>query len=293
MDNELIAQTIADTEKEKKFMQLVKKTLYPDASDEGIVLAVEYCRAMNLDIMLKPIYLVSYGGKEQIVPSITLARIRAHRSGEYLGMSEPIFGPSITGMVGKTKMTYPEYCTITIKRLVKGNIAEFSAKEYFLENVGTLADKLSPTLFWYKRPFGQLAKVAENQVLKKAFPEIIPNVPSIEELHSDIKVDVIEKELNPQLAVTNATAAIKDKFKDLPERSILDKETGESINLNEKSKEELLDILRELVISADITKEALDHFKAQANVKSFSEMTLVQLTGLIILFNEEKEGANG
>ena len=48
----------------------LKGVLYPEASDKMIALAVDYCKSKGWDVMAKPVYIIGFGGKEQIVPSI-------------------------------------------------------------------------------------------------------------------------------------------------------------------------------------------------------------------------------
>lgn len=70
------------------------------------------------------------------------------------------------------ELEYPEYCIVTVKRIVKGNIVSFKAKEYWIENYAKKSkDSRDPNQMWFDRPRGQLAKCAEAQALRKGFPE--------------------------------------------------------------------------------------------------------------------------
>jgi len=61
---------------------------------------------------------------------------------------------------------------VTVKRIVQGHAREFIATERWLENYATAKrDTQAPNAMWKKRPYGQLAKVAEAQALRMAFPE--------------------------------------------------------------------------------------------------------------------------
>jgi hypothetical protein len=59
--------------------------------------------------------------------------------------------------------------------LQTGQIVEFTAKEFWKENYATKGGKeksIAPNAMWTKRPYGQIAKCAEGQALRKAFPEV-------------------------------------------------------------------------------------------------------------------------
>jgi phage recombination protein Bet len=164
-----------------EFMSVLRNSLFVGAKDESIKMAVSYCRAAGLDIMQKPVHLVpmnvkkpngDYEWRDVVMPGIGLYRTQAARTGEYAGMSEPEFGEEITDKIGGVEITYPKWCLVTVKRIVGGIVVEFPAKEYWKENYATKKkDSLAPNSMWERRPFGQLAKCAEAQALRKAFPE--------------------------------------------------------------------------------------------------------------------------
>ncbi len=193
----------------------LKSSLYPGATDASVDLVLSYCRASGLDPMTKPVHIVpmsvkigkddrGYDLKEMrdvVMPGIGLYRINAARTGEYAGCTEPEFGPMKSMQVTKdvwkdgpngkrVKTTveggafeYPEWCRITVTRMVAGIAREFSAKEYWIENYATAgSDTDTPNAMWRKRPFGQLAKCTEAQGLRKAFPEAVGSQPTAEEM---------------------------------------------------------------------------------------------------------------
>jgi phage recombination protein Bet len=135
----------------------------------------------HLDPMLRPVFIVptsvklpngQYETRDVLMPGIADYRIKAARSGEYGGKSEPEFGPDVRETLSGVAVAYPAWCRITVRRIVQGQAREFVATERWLENYATAKrDTQAPNAMWKKRPYGQLAKVAEAQALRMAFPE--------------------------------------------------------------------------------------------------------------------------
>lgn len=164
---------------EQELMNVLRNSLYPGAQDDSIKLVISYCKAAGLDPMQKPVHIVpmwdskSKQMRDVIMPGIGSYRTQAARSGEYAGVSEPEFGPDITEDIGGQAMTYPASCRVVVKRLLpNGTVAEFAATERWKENYATKGrDSAAPNAMWTRRPYAQLAKCAEAQALRKAFPE--------------------------------------------------------------------------------------------------------------------------
>ena len=166
---------------EGELMQVLQSSLYPGASPESIKLVLGYCKASGLDPMQKPVHIVpmwdSKAGsmRDVVMPGIGMYRTQAARNG-CAGVSEPEFGPDITETIGGQEITYPQWCRVTVKRRIStGEIVEFTAKELWKENYAVKGGKdksIAPNAMWTKRPYGQIAKCAEAQALRKAFPEI-------------------------------------------------------------------------------------------------------------------------
>ncbi|MGU3243757.1 phage recombination protein Bet [Enterobacter hormaechei] len=186
----------------------LKNSIYPGAKDESVMMALDYCRARQLDPLLKPVHLVpmsvkdSRTGKSEwrdvVMPGIGLYRIQADRSGDYAGAREPEFGPDTTQTLSGVEVTFPQWCKYTVyKRMPSGEIVEFSAKEYWIENYATGGrDTTEPNAMWKKRPYGQLAKCAEAQALRKAWPEI-GQQPTAEEMEGK-SLDVDIRDVTPR-----------------------------------------------------------------------------------------------
>jgi phage recombination protein Bet len=170
-----------------EFMDVARNSLYPGALDASIKLVWNYCQAARLDPMQKPVHIVGmsvkkpgtrdeYEWRDVILPGINLYRVQAARSEQHLGTSEPEFGPPVTRTFGRgdaaVEVTFPEWCKVTVRRLKAGHIAEYTAKELWIENYASAGKNTDvPNSMWRKRSYGQLAKCAEAQALRKAFPE--------------------------------------------------------------------------------------------------------------------------
>jgi phage recombination protein Bet len=162
---------------ETELMSVLENSLYPGAAHESIKMVISYCKASGLDPMQKPVHIVpiwdSKSGRmrDVIMPGIGLYRTQAARCGQYAGVSEPEFGPDVTGQVGGQQITYPAWCKVIVKRrLPSGEIVDFAATERWLENYAVKGGKeksLAPNAMWTKRPYAQLAKCfdAETEVL--------------------------------------------------------------------------------------------------------------------------------
>jgi phage recombination protein Bet len=189
---------------EQQLIDVLRNSLYPGAQTDSIKLVIGYCKASGLDPMQKPVHIVPMDvsvknddgtitkvKRDVVMPGIGLYRTQAARTNLYAGMSEPEYGPTkeiavqrkqwnnarqgdkTFTMVDDGKMEFPEWCKITVKRIV-GNVAvDFTAKEFWLENYATAGnDTTAPNSMWKRRPYAQIAKCAEAQALRKAFPEL-------------------------------------------------------------------------------------------------------------------------
>lgn len=198
---------------EKKYPQVIerginqaqwntlKNSLYAGAKDDSVLMVIDYCNARQLDPMLKPVHIVpmsvktgdKYEMKDVVMAGIGMYRIQAARSGDLAGTSSPKFGPDITAQLGSMSITYPDWCEVTVTKLIGGRLVDFTAREYYLENyaIKKRGDE-TPNAMWLKRPRGQLAKCAEAQALRKGWPEI-GQEPTFEEMEGKTERDITPK----------------------------------------------------------------------------------------------------
>ena len=133
-------------------------------------------------------------------------------------MTEPEFGADVTKKFTDKNgtefdFTFPEWCKITVKKLVGNHLVEFTAKEYWLENYASQKKNISaPNAMWTKRPKGQLAKCAEAQALRKGWPEI-GQAPTAEEMEGK-EFEVHEAERTDEPATTEPEQTLLPVYSD-------------------------------------------------------------------------------
>lgn len=190
----------------QKLIEVLESSLYPGAQSRSIEMVLGYCEAAGLDPMLKPVHIVPMWDNKQgrmrdvVMPGVGLYRTQASRTGQFAGMTEPEFGPEVTQTIGGQQITFPEWCRVTVRRILpSGVVAEFTAREYWMENYAAKGGKeksITPNAMWTKRPRGQIAKCASAQALRIAFPEL-GAAPTADEMEG--------KEFQPQDAAGNRT----------------------------------------------------------------------------------------
>lgn len=262
--SQLVQQT--NNEIDGAVLSALKSSLYTGAKDDSIQMVIEYCKACNLDPMQKPVHIVpmwdknTKSMKDTIMPGIGLYRIQAARSNKYAGVSEPEYGDTVNTTLGGVSISYPEWCKVTVKKLVGNNIVEFTAKEYWLENYATARkDSTAPNAMWLKRPFGQLAKCAEAQALRKAFPEIITQQPTAEEMEGKSFAE------NTKTVVENNTS------QNALERYIEDEKTEYDVTQNEADLNKCF-TLQQLIEAQNVSQETVDLWLQKAQVESIDEL---------------------
>lgn len=218
--------SLKDYDVDQSMWSALTSSIFPGAKPESIVMAVEYAKARNLDIMKKPCHIVPMNVKDAktgqsqwrdvIMPSITEHRITASRSNSYAGIDSPVFGPMISAQFGNNTHTVPEFCTVTVYRIIHGEKVAFSHTEFFEEACSTVKDGDLNSM-WKKRKRGQLAKCAEAGALRKAFPEEIGNEYTVEEMEGKVITVGGSEAVNENNKLLNTSApsgyqAFEDKY---------------------------------------------------------------------------------
>ncbi len=172
--------------------KVLTESIFPSAkTPEGVMLAVRYCQAKNLDIMRRPVHVVPMWSKalgrevETVWPGISEIQTTAARTGQWAGMDPPRFGTEMTRTFkGRAKngnewqdmevtVTFPEWAEVTVYRIVHDTRCPFTETVFWEETYSRFGGARSelPTDMWVKRPRGQLVKCAKAASLRAAFPE--------------------------------------------------------------------------------------------------------------------------
>lgn len=196
-DNSKLPALVRNGDMDLRTWQTIKDVIFPGVENDHVIeVAVNYCKARNLDIMKKPVHIVKFGGKEVILPGISEIRTTAFRTGLYAGKDSAIFGPTTSETWKWTEtwnnktynkeatVQYPEWVEQTVYRLVGGNQkAAFIERVWWKEAYATInAKEEAPNQMWRERPFGQLAKCGEAASLRCAFPEELGGLLAAEEV---------------------------------------------------------------------------------------------------------------
>lgn len=208
--------------------KVLQETVFPGASDASILMAIDYCKVRNLDILKKPVHIVPIWNKEQkryidtVWQGISELRTTAMRTGQYAGCDETVYGPDITQNVGGVEITFPEYAQVTVYRMLNGVRVPFAGdKVRWLETVATTKDG-APNSMWKQRPYGQISKCAEAAALRKAFPEELGNEYAAEEMgnkinnskRKEVKEEIIDVFAEPK-AITEKPAVVEPAVQEM------------------------------------------------------------------------------
>jgi phage recombination protein Bet len=227
--------------------KVLSEATYPNArTPQAIMMALDYCKVRKLDPFKKPVHIVpmwnSAAGREieTVWPGINEVQITAARTGGWAGMDAPEWGPDVTRTFkGRVKvenqwadkevtLTFPEWCSVTVYRMIGNHRCPFSEPVYWLEAYARLGrNNELPNEMWIKRTRGQLHKVAKAAALRAAFPE--EGDYTAEEMYGkeigEVEGVVIDraviKEVEEQPPLGSQSKA------ELPKQDKVDAETGE------------------------------------------------------------------
>jgi phage recombination protein Bet len=150
-------------------VDLIKRTIAKDATNDELALFVQQCNRTGLDPFAKQIYFQKRSGKVVIITAIDGLRLIAERSNKYAGQD----GPWWCGEDGEWRDTWfeatpPRAAKVIVRKVQNGVLVETPAIAHYDEYAVKYNGK--PNDMWAKMPRNQLAKCAEALALRKAFP---------------------------------------------------------------------------------------------------------------------------
>ena len=169
-------------------VDLLKRTVCSGASDDELALFMHVANKAGLDPFTKQLHAVkrrTWNANTQrneetmtIQVGIDGYRLIAHRTGLCAGIGDGVFTYKKDGT--------PESATVSVKRLVGGQVCEFLGTAWWDEYAPYYYSKKEGrsvlSSMWKQRPRGQLAKCAEALALRKAFPAELSGMYTKEEM---------------------------------------------------------------------------------------------------------------
>jgi phage recombination protein Bet len=185
---------LAMNNQSKEALDLIRKTIAADCDELEFAFFMEVAKQHGLNPFMKQIYPIARWnntkdpktGEWKKVKKITHQtsidgfRAIADDTKQYAGSSAPTFSDDLVD--GK----YPEWCKISVRKIIDGNIFEVGAIAYWNEFKQDFYDKKTKltTLgnMWAKMPRHMLAKCTEALALRKAFPSKLGNLYTDDEM---------------------------------------------------------------------------------------------------------------
>lgn len=160
-------------------VQTVRDTIFKGANDAELQLFFHKCLSVGchpLDGLIHPSkFNDGQGGKNVVfLTTIDLFRARAQDTGEYDGQDEPEFEYDATDTAD---FAHPSYCRVNVykKDVSRATVGTADWNEFYPQDS-------KKQFMWKKMPKVMLAKCAEAQGLRKAFPQALNKLYAEEEM---------------------------------------------------------------------------------------------------------------
>jgi phage recombination protein Bet len=170
----------------------IKAAIFKNATDSELRIFAHLCKEKGLNPFAKQIYAMKYGSNVTYIVSIDGFRLVAQRTGEYQGQE----GPYFCGQDGKwtdiwTKKEFPYAAKVGVMR--KG----FTAPLYATAIYDQYKQDRNP--LWKKMSSTMIAKCAEAQALRRAFPGELGGVYESSEMDQAKRTEPEETKVEPEV----------------------------------------------------------------------------------------------
>ena len=162
-------------------LQTVRNVLAPDLNDQELQLFALVSQRSGLDPFAKQIYAIKRQGRVTFQTGIDGYRSTAARTGQYEGTSDPEFGPWLD-----KPFAHPEWARVIAYRFQNGRLVEQPGTaywdEYYPGAKNAVPGSRDQGFMWLSKPRVMLGKVAEAIALRKAFPYVLADLYTDEEM---------------------------------------------------------------------------------------------------------------
>lgn len=231
-------------------IETVKRSIFPKSTDDELKLFIHKCLTVGvhpLDKLLTPIkYNTKNGTVVSFISSIDLFRSKAEDSGKYDGQDEPVFE------YDDGENEPPTKCTLNVyKKDIGRPFVGIAHMKEFLPN------QENKRQFWNQMPHVMLAKCAEAQAFRKAFPQELNKLYVEEEMYNAIhkasggsSKPEITQQTTERITTTSAsgTERIKPTEQERQDKKLISEKQGyfliAQIKENKASEAAILNLLK-------------------------------------------------
>ncbi len=161
-------------------LKAVQAAIAPDLNPAELKLFAMVAYRSGLDPFARQIHAIKRQGKVTFQTGIDGFRSSAERTGTYDGQDEPEFGPTCS--CNEAPKPHPEWARTTVYRIRNGERKPQAATAYWHEFKPAPGPNGNQDHMWKKMPRNQLAKCSEALAFRKAFPYVLADIYSPEEM---------------------------------------------------------------------------------------------------------------
>ena len=192
----------------KKEIELIKRTVARDATDEELHLFLYDCKRRGVHPLDKKLHFTKVGGRYTPITSIDFLLSQAAATGAYAGSDDTVF---------VEEDGRPHSATTTVYRIVQGHRCAFTATARFEEYLPRAGAPM-----WMKMPYAMLGKCSLALALRRGFPQETAGLYTADEMQQAEPVYA-----EPATTTTTLGSPVLDEEPPLPEEAPPDSLMGE------------------------------------------------------------------